>query len=85
MVEKEYDAKRAREERENLMTHYEKLLKDKVSELSVEKRETAAIREAMSRVTPSKRNSGNEQEVASLREQNASLREELMKKSEVIR
>ena len=85
MVETEYDAKRAREERENLMTHYEKLLKEKVSELSVEKRETAAIREAMSRVTPSKRNSGNEQEVASLREQVAALREELMKKSEVIR
>ena len=85
MVEREYDAKRAREERENLMSHYERLLKEKVSELSVEKRETAAIREAMSRVTPSKRHSGNEQELANLKEEVAALREELKKKSEVIR
>merc|ERR1719262_863440 len=39
----------------------------------------------MSRVTPSKRNSGNEQEMASLKEEVSVLREELKKKSEVIR
>ena len=50
VVEKEYDAKRAREERENLMNHYEKLLKEKIDQLSIEKRETSAIREAMAKV-----------------------------------
>ena len=44
VVESSYDAKREKEEREKLMNHYEKLLKDKVAELSVEKRESVAIR-----------------------------------------
>ena len=77
VAEKEYDAKRAREERENLMNHYEKLLKDKISELSLEKRESVKIREAMAKVTPSKKTSFEHEVLA--------LREELKKKSEVIR
>ena len=47
VVESSYDAKREKEEREKLMNHYEKLLKDKVAELSVEKRESVAIRSGL--------------------------------------
>ena len=47
VVESSYDAKREKEEREKLMNHYEKLLKDKVAELSVEKRESVAIRSCL--------------------------------------
>ena len=46
-MESSYDAKREKEEREKLMNHYEKLLKDKVAELSVEKRESVAIRSCL--------------------------------------
>ena len=43
------------------------------------------VREAMAKATPSKKNTSSEQEINNLRAEVSALREELKKKSDVIR
>ena len=62
------------------MTRYEGLLKRKTEELSVEKRESQKMREVMANATPGKSRSDGH-----LEKEVKVLRDELMKKTEVIK
>lgn len=79
-----YDAQRAKADRDNLLNHYDKKLKEVTAELAVSKRECLRLRETMSKATPNKKppitatSDSKDQEVAM-------LREELEKKSELVR
>lgn len=73
----EYDVKKTREERDKLMAHYEQQIKKKTEELAVEKREASKMRQVMHQSTPSKA-AKNDQELMM-------LREEVEKKSELIK
>jgi len=75
---KEYDAKRAKDNRDELMSHYEQEIKKMNEKLTLERRETAKLREVMSNSTPRKKDSSSEKELIM-------LREEVAKKSEFIK
>ena len=74
---REYDVKRAKDDRENLMSHYEQKIKKITEDLSLERRETTKMREIMNNATPRKK-------IEKEKEMNM-LREELTKKSELIK
>lgn len=74
-----YDANRLKEDREKLMNHYEQTLKKKTEELILERHENGKLRQVMHNATPAKkRDDAMEQELCM-------LREELEKKSELIK
>ena len=77
MAEHEYDVQRAKEDKDQLMHHYEQQIKKLSEELSLEKRETNKMRQLMLSTTPQKK-------VASHPDVSM-LREELEKKSELIK
>ena len=77
MAEHEYDAQRAKEEKDQLMHHYDQQIKKMSEELSLEKRETTKMRQLMLSTTPQKK-TGSHPDVSM-------LREELEKKSELIK
>ncbi len=98
----EYDAKRNKEERDKLMTHYEQQLKKKAEELMVEKRESAKIRQLIHGTPPptgsrvsttgsalanntSLNSSLNNIKKSELQKEVIMLREEVEKKSELIK
>ena len=76
MAEHEYDVQRAKEDKDQLMHHYEQQIKKLSDELSLEKRETSKMRQLMHSTTPQKKI--GHQDVSM-------LREELEKKSELIK
>merc|ERR1712238_513515 len=75
---KEYDVKRAKDDRDRLMSHYDSEIKKMNDKLSLEKRETSKLREVMQNTTPMKKDTSNEKELTM-------LREEVTKKSELIK
>ena len=75
---KEYDTKRAKDNRDELMSHYEQEIKKMNEKLALERRETAKLREVMQNTTPRKIDSSSEKELTM-------LREEVAKKSEFIK
>lgn len=75
---KEYDVKRAKDDRDRLMSHYDCEIKKMNDKLSLEKRETSKLRELMQNTTPMKKDSSSEKELNM-------LREEVTKKSELIK
>ena len=80
MAENEYDVQRVKDDKEKLMNHYDQQFKKLTEELSLEKRETAKMRQLMhSTTTPQKQ---QQQRVTS---EVTMLREELEKKSELIK
>lgn len=76
-----YEARRAKEEKAELMAHYDGLLKKKTEELALEKREAKTFREVMSKATPKKRS----RDLAEAEEEARVLREELQKKTDLIK
>ena len=75
---KDYDVQRAKEGRDQLMSHYEQQIVKINEDLSMEKRETSKLRELLQNTTPIKHSNQNEKELIM-------LREEVAKKSELIK
>ena len=67
-----------KDNRDELMSHYEQEIKKMNEKLTLERRETAKLREVMSNSTPRKKDSSSEKELIM-------LREEVAKKSEFIK
>ena len=64
MDAKEYEVKKAKEDRDNLMAHYENIFKQKQQELAAEKQrsgEAVKLKEAIARATPTKRDKEGEE------------------------
>merc|ERR1712008_356576 len=57
---KQYDVKRAKDDRDRLMSHYDSEIKKMNDKLSLEKRETSKLRELMQNTTPMKKDTSNE-------------------------
>ena len=76
---KDYDVQRAKEGRDQLMSHYEQQIVKINEDLSMEKRETSKLRELLQNTTPIKHSNQNEKSELIM------LREEVAKKSELIK
>ena len=76
--------KKTKDEKENVMKHYDTMLNKKSKELEMEKREGVKIREAMSSMTPTKK-SVSLNSLKNHEEDNKNLREQLAKQTELIK
>ena len=79
LAENEYDVQRVKDDKEKLMNHYDQQIKKLTEDLSLEKRETAKMRQLMHSTTPQK------QQQQRVTNEVTMLREELEKKSELIK
>ena len=64
MDAKEYEVKKAKDDRDNLMAHYENIFKQKQQELAAEKQrncKAVKLKEAIARATPTKRDKEGEE------------------------
>ena len=80
----DYDNKKIKEEKDQLMNHYESVLSKTAKELEMEKREAVKIRETMSSMTPTKK-SISLNSLKNHEEDNKNLREQLAKQTELIK